>query len=61
MNEQKIIIEIIQGVEGQCLSINNYRFTGPKPWAGGHVIKQWAVDKQDFIKSLIHIGIVRTK
>ena len=54
--DKMIIIEIINGVEGSCLSINNYRFAGSKPWGGGTVIKQWTEKKEDFIKSLERIG-----
>jgi len=53
---EKITIEVIAGVEGSCLAINNYRFAGPKPWGGGRVTKQWKVTKEDFIESLKHIG-----
>ena len=55
--KERIRIEVIKGVEGKCLSIDGYRFFGPKPWAGGSVIQTWMVDKDDFIKSLKHIGI----
>lgn len=54
---EKIIIEVISGVEGDCLSINNYRFAGPKPWGGGRMIKQWKITREHFIKSLKQIGI----
>jgi len=31
-------IEIVSGVEGNSLYINDYRVAGPKPWGGGRVI-----------------------
>ena len=37
----KITIEIIHGVEGDCLTLNDHRIAGPKPWGGGKVTKQW--------------------
>ena len=54
--EKEITIEVIRGVEGNCLSINNYRFVGSKPWGGGTVIKQWKTSRKDFIHSLNQIG-----
>jgi len=48
----KIKIEVINGVEGACLVINNYRVVGPKPWAHGAVIKTWLVDEEDLKVSL---------
>ena len=36
-------IDVIDGVEGPCLAIDDYRIAGPKPWGGGHVIHSWTV------------------
>lgn len=59
MGEKETIkIEVIRGVAGDCLSINNYRFVGVKPWGGGRVIQSWTVTKDDFINSLGHIEII---
>ena len=41
--EERYPIEIIQGVEGFCIGLNNYRIAGPKPWGGGTVVKRWDV------------------
>jgi hypothetical protein len=32
------LVEIIQGVEGMCVTINDVRIAGSKPWGGGKVI-----------------------
>ena len=37
---------IIHGSEGDCVTINDYRIAGPKPWGGGKVVKSWQVDKE---------------
>ena len=50
--ETKIEIEIIDGVEGQCLSINNYRVAGPKPWGAGTVSKIFKTSKEDILRSI---------
>ena len=44
---QKARIELIQGVEGKSISINDYRVCGPKPWGGGTTEKVWMVDEAD--------------
>lgn len=36
-------IQIIGGVEGECLAINDTRVAGPKPWGGGSILKTWNV------------------
>ena len=36
--------EIVRGVEGDCLVLDNTRICGPKPWGGGHVIKTFHTD-----------------
>lgn len=42
------VFEIIDGVEGECLSFGNgktgYRLSGPKPRGGGDVIKSFSVN-----------------
>ena len=48
----KAMVNIISGVEGQCLSINNYRVAGPKPWGGGKIIKEWKVETKDIIHAI---------
>jgi len=49
---RKIEIAIIKGVEGYCISLNNYRICGPKPWGGGQVIKSWYLDLSEIKKAL---------
>ena len=38
--------EVIQGVEGCCLALDDTRIAGPKPGGGGTVIHSWATDKE---------------
>ena len=45
-------IEIVKGVEGHSLYINDYRVCGPKPWSGGVVIWHFEVDKKEIEKAL---------
>lgn len=42
--KEKIEVSIIGGAEGDCLCIGDTRVAGPKPWAGGELIKKWVVD-----------------
>lgn len=45
-------IELINGIEGMCIGINNMRIAGPKPWAGGRVIKSWDIDDNYIFEAL---------
>jgi len=36
-------IEIIQGVGGLCITINDYRICGNKAYGGGTVLKTWKI------------------
>jgi len=45
-------IELINGIEGMCIGINNIRIAGPKPWAGGKVIKSWDIDDSYILEAL---------
>lgn len=38
--------EVIRGVEGCCLALDDTRIAGPKPWGGGSVINAWETDKE---------------
>jgi len=38
--------EVIRGVEGYCLALDDTRVAGPKPWGGGTVIHAWETDKE---------------
>ena len=38
--------EVIRGVEGCCLTLDDTRIAGPKPWGGGTVIHAWETDKE---------------
>ena len=38
--------EVIRGVEGCCLVLDDTRIAGPKPWGGGTVIHAWETDRE---------------
>jgi hypothetical protein len=48
----KFKLEIIRGVEGPCISLNDYRIAGPKPWGGGTVTKSFTVDVDDLVRAI---------
>lgn len=50
--EEKFTLEIIGGVEGDCIALNNYRLAGPKPWGGGAVKKSWKVSREDILRAM---------
>jgi len=45
-------IELIQGVEGGRLSIDNFRVCGNKPWGGGEAIIRWTARRKDVLRAL---------
>ena len=51
--EKKVRVEIIKGVEGLAIYINDYRVAGSKPWGGGQSIKAWTtVREADILTAL---------
>ena len=52
---KKVVIEVISGCEGPCLSVsspstgNGYRIAGPKPWGGGEIIHSFKVDLDSLV------------
>lgn len=40
------VFEVVRGVEGCCLVLDDLRIAGPKPWGGGTVIHAWETDKE---------------
>jgi hypothetical protein len=52
------LIQLIRGVEGNCLSVSfdkgetGQRLCGPKPRGGGKVIDQWAVNVEKIVQYL---------
>lgn len=46
-------VELINGVEGQCVAVNDYRICGPKPWGGGSIAKSWTTDKNDVLRAFL--------
>ena len=47
-----IKIEVIAGVEGACLAINNTRVAGPKPWGGGRITNTFVSDQDRILGAL---------
>ncbi len=51
-NDRQVTLVLCQGVEGQCVYLNDYRIAGPKPWGGGTTIKSWNVSTSDIEKAI---------
>jgi len=51
ISKEKLTVEVIRGVEGHCLGINNYRVAGPKPWGGGKVIHRFRCTADEALAS----------
>ena len=61
MPSQKVLFEVISGVEGKCLSIAKnkdcgYRIAGPKPHGGGRVTESWWVNAHELFRELLSIA-----
>jgi len=57
----KLVIDVVEGCEGNSLSIGNEndkgsgtgrRIAGPKPWGGGRTIDKFEIDASD-VKSIL--------
>lgn len=59
MANNHICIDEIRGCEGNCITINDYRVSGPKPWGGGVVVKNWIANVDDVIASLRDNDVVK--
>lgn len=53
-------IDIISSGTRKCISLNDYRIAGEKPWGGGNIEKSWTV-KLDLIKRAIPDIIIISK
>lgn len=42
-----ILIELVDGVEGPSLYLNQHRIAGPKPWGGGKVRLSWNLSESE--------------
>ena len=45
-------IEVIKGVGGPSIYINNIRIAGEKPWGGGAIIYSWECSKEDILQAI---------
>ena len=48
----KINLELVQGVEGDSIYLNDTRICGSKPWGGGKVMKKWTTSIRDIENAL---------
>lgn len=47
-----VTIEVIRGVEGPCLVVDDRRIAGPKPWGGGQVVYSFDIPKDKLLERL---------
>jgi hypothetical protein len=45
-------LDLVKGVEGNSIYLNDYRIAGPKPWGGGTVLQSWRVKAANVLKVL---------
>ena len=58
---KKIKIELIKGVGGYSISLNDYRICGEKPWGGGKILGSWLVNVDVIEKQFSPVGDKRRK
>lgn len=60
MKKGKVIIEVVNGVEGPSLYIGDedsgHRLAGPKPWGGGGVVFKFIVDAAELQEEVTRFG-----
>jgi len=47
-----VTIEIVSGVEGASVYMNDYRIAGNKPWGGGRVTASFTAGRADICRAL---------
>lgn len=52
-----VVIEVVSGVGGLCLAIQDRRVAGPKPYGGGKVIHRWIIGADDLKNVLFDASI----
>lgn len=45
---------LTQGVEGNCLVLDDVRIAGPKPWGGGRVIATFTTEERYIPERMCH-------
>lgn len=58
MKDKTYELSIISGVEGKCISLNDYRIAGGKPWGGGKVLQTWEVTLADLKEAISELSEV---
>lgn len=51
-NDRTITIEVVKGIEGNSLYINNKRISGNKPWGGGRVLHVFKTTEKEIHKAI---------
>lgn len=57
MGVKEVKIEIVEGVEGNSVYINDHRVCGNKPWGGGTAIGSWKVSLKEITQTLALLDV----
>ena len=49
-DQQLVVFDVMRGVEGPSLYLENFRVSGRKPWGGGTVAYRFAADPREIIE-----------
>lgn len=61
MSKKELIIEMVDGIEGGSLYLNDYRIAGPRPLGGGITIARWRANRDTIDKVLKKFDETKTK
>ena len=53
MDNDTVKVEIIKGVEGLSVCIDDTRICGSKPWGGGTVIAKWDKVPKEYLEEVL--------
>lgn len=53
--ELTVAVEVVSGVEGPSLYVNDYRVAGNKPWGGGSTLHSFQVDVREIGTALARV------
>jgi hypothetical protein len=48
----RVRVDIVKGVEGLAIYINDFRIVGPKPWGGGKIVHTFVADVKDIKEAI---------
>ena len=61
MNKKKLKIEVVSGVEGKSVYLDDFRIAGNKPWGGGDVVSKFSTTAEDVLLAIAESSSAKKK